>query len=89
MCWKSGGKAAKSLCAFWPCGSMQCGFSGIVCGLLVDFRWPVNTWLRMGVLEAQDVAAVGVTWPKLPYSAKFSRVKILANLVGQNKAVKS
>ena len=35
---------------------------GIVCGLPVDFQWPDNTWLRMGVLEAQDGAAVGVTW---------------------------
>ena len=47
---------------------MQCGFSGIVCGLPVDFWWPVNTWLRVGglrvgVLEAQDGGAVGVAWP--------------------------
>ena len=31
---------------------------GLPCGLLVDFRWPVNTWLRTGVLEAQG----GVVW---------------------------
>ena len=42
---------------------MQFGFSGIVCGLPVDFQWPVNTWLRMVVHEAQGDAAVGVTWP--------------------------
>ena len=42
---------------------MQCGFSGIVCGLPVDFQWPVNTWLRVGVLEAQDGGAVSVAWP--------------------------
>ena len=41
---------------------MQCGFSGIVCGLPLDFRWPVNSRLRMGVLEAQGGAAVGVAW---------------------------
>ena len=35
-----------------------------ICVLLVDFRWPVNTWLRISVLEAQaDGAAVCVTWP--------------------------
>ena len=42
---------------------MQCGFGDIVCGLLGNFRWPVNTWLRVGVLEAQDGAAVGMAWP--------------------------
>ena len=42
---------------------IQCGLSGIVCGLPVDSRWPVNTWLRAGVLEAQDGGAVGVAWP--------------------------
>ena len=58
---QSGGKAAKSLCilALW----MQCIFWGIFCWLPVDFRWPVNTRLRIGVLEAQDGAGVGVTWP--------------------------
>ena len=61
MCGQSGGKAAKSfvcILALW----MQRGFSGIVCGLLEDFWWPVNTQLRMGVLEVQDGAAVGVAW---------------------------
>lgn len=33
-----------------------CGLSGIACELPVDFRWPVNTCLRMVVLEAQDDA---------------------------------
>ena len=42
---------------------MQCGFSEIVCGLPVDFQWPLNTWLRVGVLEAQDGGAVGMAWP--------------------------
>ena len=39
---------------------MQCGFGGIV-----GFWWPVNTWLRMGVLEAheQDGDTVSVAWP--------------------------
>lgn len=58
-CWKSGGRAAKSLCG---CSAV---FSGIVCELPVDFRWPVNTWLRVGVLEARDSGAVGVAWPSL------------------------
>ena len=49
--------AAKSVCIL-----AQCGFSGIVCGLPVDFRWPVNTSLSVGVLEAQDGDAVGVAW---------------------------
>lgn len=37
-----------------------CGFCGIVCGLLVDFRWLVTTWMRMWALdsEAHDDAAV-------------------------------
>ena len=29
-------------------------------GLFVGFRWPVNTLLEMGVLEAQEGAVVGV-----------------------------
>ena len=32
-------------------------------GLPEDFRWPVNTSLRRGVLEAQDGVVVGVVWP--------------------------
>ena len=35
----------------------------IFVGLFVGFRWPVNTSLRMGVLEAQDGVVVGVVWP--------------------------
>ena len=35
-------------------------FCGTVYGLPVDFRWPVNTWLEMVVLEAQNDAVVGV-----------------------------
>ena len=31
-------------------------------GLLVGFRWPVNTSLRMGFLEALDGDVVGVVW---------------------------
>ena len=38
-------------------------FCGIVCGFPEDFRWPVNTSLRMGVLEARDGVVVGVVWP--------------------------
>ena len=40
-----------------------CCISGIVCALLVDFRWSVKTSLRRGVPEEQDVALVGVPWP--------------------------
>ena len=36
-----------------------CGFLG----LFADFRWSVDTWLGMCVLEAQDGAVVGVFWP--------------------------
>ena len=57
--WWKGCQVFVCILALW----MQCGFSGIVCGLPVDFRWPVNTWLRVGVLEAQDGGAVGVAWP--------------------------
>ena len=32
-------------------------------GFFVGFRWPVNTSLRRGVLEAQDGVVVGVVWP--------------------------
>ena len=39
-----------------------CGFCGIVCGLPEDFRCPVNTSIRMGVLEVQDGVVVGVVW---------------------------
>ena len=33
------------------------------CGLPVDFWWPINTLLRMGVLETQDGGVVGVICP--------------------------
>ena len=36
-----------------------CGFCGIACGLPVDFQWPVDISLRMGVLEALDGNVVG------------------------------
>lgn len=52
----------KELCAFWHGGSCV-GFCVIACGLPVDIRWPFNTWLRMGVPEAQDDVVVGVVWP--------------------------
>jgi hypothetical protein len=34
----------------------QCGLIGIACELPVDFQWPVNTCLRMVVLEVQGDA---------------------------------
>ena len=34
----------------------------VLVGLFVGFRWPVNIRLRIGVFEAQDGAALGVTW---------------------------
>ena len=34
LCGQSGGKAAKSLCVFWPCGC-----SVVLVGLFVGFRW--------------------------------------------------
>ena len=51
VCFCVGRVVERSLCALW----IQCGF-----GEIVDFRWRVNTWLRMGVL---DGATVGVAWP--------------------------
>ena len=36
---------------------------GLVDGLFVDFWSSVSTWLRIGVLKAEDVAVVGVAWP--------------------------
>ena len=58
----------------WLCES--CGFCGIACGLPVHFRWPANTWLRKGVLEAQDGVAVSVVWP-LPSSLASGPWRIL------------
>ena len=54
--WAGGRGAMKELCAFWPCGSCVV-FLGL---FVVDFRWPVNTLLEMGVPEAQGGAVVGV-----------------------------
>ena len=54
--WQKGREGVVCLLALWK----LCGFCGIVCGLPVDFRWPVDTLLEMGVLEAQDGAVVGV-----------------------------
>ena len=31
--------------------------------LLVEFQWPLTTWLRMSDLEVQDGATEGVAWP--------------------------
>ena len=42
----------------------------------MDFRWPANTLLRMGILEAQDVVVVGVVWP-LPSSLASGSLTIL------------
>ena len=44
--------------------------------LFVGFRWPVNTILRMGVLEAQDGVVVGVVWP-LPSGLASCLMRIL------------
>ena len=33
------------------------------CGLPVDFQWPVDILLEMGVLEAQEGAVMGVVIP--------------------------
>ena len=57
--WAEWCKVFVCILALW----MQCGFSRIVCEFPVDFQWSVNTWLRVGILEAQDGAAVGVAWP--------------------------
>ena len=37
-----------------------CCTIGIVCGLLVGFRWSVEIYWRMGLLEKQDGAVVVV-----------------------------
>ena len=46
----------------WCCHT-HTGNEVMLCVYPVDFWWPVNTRLRMGVLEAQDGGAVGVAWP--------------------------
>ena len=48
----------------------------LVCGLTVDFQWPVDNWLGMYILEAQDGAVVGVAWP-LPSDQASSTLRIL------------
>ena len=56
----------------WSCWSTVltlrklCTFWGIACRLPVDFWWPVNTSLRMGVLEAQDDLLGVWSDPSLP-----------------------
>ena len=53
-----------------------CVLIGIDCGLPVDIRWPVGTWLRMMVLEAQGGAVLGVAWP-LPSGSASGPWRIL------------
>ena len=43
--------------------SRQCCISGIVCGHLVGFQWPVKISRRKGVLEEQDGGVVGMSAP--------------------------
>ena len=54
--WQNGCEGVVCILALWK----LCGFCGIVCGLLVDFQWPVNARSGMEVLEAQDGAVMGV-----------------------------
>ena len=56
-----GGVVERSCVHFGHVGAVW--FCEIACGLPVDFWYPVNTWLRMGVLETQDGLVVGVVWP--------------------------
>jgi hypothetical protein len=51
-----------------------CGLIGIACEIPVDFRWPVNTCLRMVVLQAQCDAIQDVAWP-LPSDRSFESIK--------------
>ena len=51
--------ASMNVCAV----RMLCVNCGMGCGLPVDFRWAVNTWLRIGAPEAYGGAYVGVVWP--------------------------
>ena len=55
LCGRCGRTAVKELHAFWPVEA--------VWFLFVGFWWPVNTWLEMGFLEAQDDAIVGMVRP--------------------------
>ena len=52
-----------------------CCIIGIVCGLLVGFQWSVEISWRMGLLEEQDGAVVGMFLP-LP----SSRLKVLITI---------
>ena len=70
--WQKGHEGVVCILALWK----LCGFCGIVCGLLVDFRLPVNTLLEMGVLKAQDGAVVGVV-RLLPSSLASGPLRIL------------
>ena len=55
---------------------MECERCVVFVGLLVGFRWPANTLLRIGVLGAQDRVIVGVVWP-LPSSLASGPLTIL------------
>ena len=50
-----------SLCAFWYCPGCA-----VILALFVDFRWSVKISWRMGDLEEQDDAVVGVFCPPPP-----------------------
>ena len=63
--------AVKELCVFWRRGSCV-----VFVGLFVGFQWPVNAWLEMGVLEAQDDAVMGVV-RLLPSGLASSLLRIL------------
>ena len=45
--------------------SRLCSFSCIACGLPADFQCSVNISLRIGILELEDGAIVGVSGPHL------------------------
>ena len=53
LVWQKGREGVVCILAMWK-------LCGIACGLPVDFWWPVNTLLEMGVLEAQGGAVVGM-----------------------------
>ena len=48
--------------------SRLCCNSSIVCGFPVGFRWSVKISWRMAILEQQDGAVVGLSWPLLASS---------------------
>ena len=70
--WWDGRDGVVCILAMWK----LCGFCGIAYGLPVDFWWPVNISLRMGVLEAQDGVVVGVVCP-LPSGLASGLLRIL------------